>query len=387
MPFPAHKEIGKEEIMNGGLLQGAWKIGSIIGIPIKIHFSWVIVFGLITWSLSTYYFPSAAPDLPAVSYWIKGTLAALLLFTSVCVHELAHSIVARRYGLSIISITLFIFGGVAQIKGEPPRPEAEFRIAIAGPASSFLLSVFFFFLSVNTAGGVKALFSYVSQINLIIGAFNLIPGFPMDGGRVLRSLIWEKKKDFFYATRKASGIGQKIAIFFIFFGIFSVFAGMPGGLWFMLIGWFLFTAAQASYQQSTLQETLSGIKVADIMVRDIVTLNASSTLEEALNDYFLRYGYGGFPVMDNGKYLGILSLKELKKIPRADFRNTEVADVFAPHSRKWEIPRDDSVISALETMIRDDIGRLVVIEGNSLAGLITRNGITRYLQIMGKQGL
>jgi len=368
-----------------GVLHGAWKIGTVMGIPVRVHYSWLIVFGLITWSLSTFYFPQAAPDLPAASYWIKGILAALLLFISVGFHELSHSLVAKKYGISIESITLFIFGGVAQMRGEPPHPKAEFRIALAGPLASFLLSAVFFFVSLNTAHGVKAFFAYLAQINLIIGLFNLIPGFPMDGGRVLRSIIWEKKKDYFYATKKAASIGQKIAIFFIIFGIFSVFAGMPGGLWLMLIGWFIYTAAQASYQQSTLQETLSGMKVADIMVRDIVTITPSITLEEALNNYFLRNGYGGFPVVDGGKYLGILSLKELKKIPRDAFRSTRVADVFLPHSRQWEISRDDTVISALETMIREDMGRLVVLEGDSISGLITRNGIARYLQIMGKQ--
>jgi Zn-dependent protease len=371
--------------MNEGLFQGAWKIGSIIGIPIKIHFSWIIVFGLITWSLSTYYFPNAAPDLPAVSYWIKGTLAALLLFTSVCVHELAHSIVARRYGLSIISITLFIFGGVAQIKGEPPRPEAEFRIAIAGPASSFLLAFFFYFLSLNTIGGVKALFAYVAQINLIIGAFNLIPGFPMDGGRVLRSVIWEKKRDFFYATRKAAGIGQKIAIFFIFFGIFSIFAGMPGGIWLMLVGWFLFTAAQASYQQAGLQQILTGVRVRNIMTRDIVTLSPSMTLANVVDDYFLKYGYGGFPVVENGTLSGILTLKEVKNTPREDWGTVKVSDILPPHDKKWEISPDEEVLKVLELMMKADKGRIIVTEKGSIVGLITRNGIARYLQVMGKQ--
>jgi Zn-dependent protease len=253
--------------MNGGLFQGAWKIGRIIGIPIRVHFSWLIVFGLITWSLSTFYFPAAAPELPAVSHWIKGVLAALLLFFSVAFHELAHSFIAKKYGMSIESITLFIFGGVAQMRGEPPHPKAELRIAIAGPISSFLLAAFFFYLAASSTGGIKALFAYLAQINFIIGVFNLIPGFPMDGGRVLRSIIWEKKKDFFYATQKASNVGQKIALFFILFGVFSIFAGMPGGLWLMLIGWFLLTAAQASYQQAGLQQILSGVKVKDITQR------------------------------------------------------------------------------------------------------------------------
>ena len=370
--------------MNGTLSQGAWKIGTIMGIPIRVHFSWFIIFGLITWSLSTFYFPQAAPDLPAASYWVKGVLAALLFFASVGFHELAHSFVAKKYKISIESITLFIFGGVAQMKGEPPHPKAEFRIAIAGPLSSFFLSALFFFLSMTAAGGIKALFSYLAQINLIIGAFNLIPGFPMDGGRVLRSAIWMQKKDFYYATRKASSIGQQIALFFIFFGLFSLFTRMPGGLWLMLIGWFLYTAAQSSYQQSTLQESLSGIKVRDIMVKDIVTLSSSMTVDEAVNGYFLRYGYGGFPVIDDGGFLGIITLKEVKEVPRADWPRVTVGSVFVTHARKWEVSSEDDVMHALEAMIREDKGRLVIIENNRLSGLITRNGIARYVQIKGK---
>ncbi|RJQ23962.1 MAG: CBS domain-containing protein [Nitrospiraceae bacterium] len=367
-----------------GLFQGAWKIGTLMGIPIRVHFTWFVVFGLITWSLSTFYFPKAAPDLPAVSYWIKGVLAALLLFGSVAFHELAHSFVAKKYKISIESITLFIFGGVAQMKGEPPHPKAEFRIAIAGPLSSFFLALVFFSLSANTGGSVKALFSYLAQINLILGIFNLIPGFPMDGGRVLRSIIWEKKKNFFYATQKASSIGQKIALFFIFFGIFTLFTRMPGGLWLMLIGWFLYSAAQASYQQSTLQESLSGIKVKDIMTKDMVTISPSITIDEAVNNYFLRYGYGGFPVVSDGKYLGMITLKEIKDIPKNAFEDTRVKEVYLQHKKQWEISTEDEVIKALEKMIREDTGRLVVKEGDIIQGLITRNGIAKYVQIRGR---
>lgn len=370
--------------MNRALFQGAWTIGKIMGIPIRVHFSWLIVFGLITWSLSTYYFPKAAPDLPTVSYWIKGALAALLLFASVAFHELAHSFVAQRYKIFIESITLFIFGGVAQMKGEPPHPKAEFMIAITGPLSSFFLAILFFFLSGNTTGGIKALFSYLAQINLIIGVFNLIPGFPMDGVRVLRSVIWEKKKNFYYATQKASSIGQKIALFFVILGIFSIFAGIQGGLWLMLIGWFLYTAAQSSYQQSTLQESLSGIKVRDIMVKDIVTLSSFITVDEAVNNYFLRYGYGGFPIIDDGKFLGIVTLKEVKNIHRENWGREKVADILVPHDKRWEVSPEDNVMKALQLMIQEDKGRLVIIENNKLSGLITRNGIARYVQIKGK---
>lgn len=324
------------------------------------------------------------PDLPFVSYWINGVLAALFLFASVAFHELAHSYVAQKYRLTIESITLFIFGGVAQLKGDPPHPRAEFWIAIAGPLSSFILSAFFFILTMTTAGGAKALFAYLAQINFILGIFNLIPGFPMDGGRVLRSAIWGKKKDYFYATQKASSIGRGIALFLIFFGLFSIFTGGPGGFWLILIGWFLYSAAQASYQQATLQETLSGIKVKDIMVREMQTIHPSISLDKAVDDYFLRYGYGGFPVIDGGKFLGILTLKEVKNVPREDWGRVKVSKVFVHHDKKWEIPPDADVMKGLELMIKEDKGRIVVTEGDRIIGLITRNGIAQYVQIRGK---
>ncbi len=370
--------------MNRPLVQGSWKVATVMGIPMRVHFSWFIIFGLITWSLSTHYFPKAAPDLPVASYWIKGTLAALLLFASVAFHELSHSYVARKYHIPITSITLLIFGGIAQLKGEPPHPKAEFRIAIAGPISSFLLSALFFLFSTITTGGPRALFSYLMQINLILGVFNLIPGFPMDGGRILRAALWSRTKDYFYATQRAAGFGQKIALFFLLFGMFLIFSGSSGGLWLLLIGWFLYMAAQSSQQQATLQEILSGIKVKEVMARDLVTLNSSLTIDEAVDKYFLRYGYGGFPVMDDGKFLGIITLKEIKNVSREDWSTVKVSDIFVPHNKKWEVSPDSDVMRALELMIKEDKGRIIVMENEKVVGLITRNGIARYLQIKGK---
>jgi Zn-dependent protease len=344
----------------------------------------LIVFGLITWLLSSRYFPQVTPDLPFVSYWVSGVMAALLLFASVAFHELAHSWVAQKYKLKIESITLFIFGGVAQLKGEPPHPRAEFWIAVAGPLSSFFLSALFFFLMMSTGGGTKALFSYLTRLNLILGIFNLIPGFPMDGGRVLRSIIWGKKKDYFYATQKASSVGRGIALVMIFFGLFSIFTGSSDGIWLIFIGWFLYSAAQASYQQATLQEILSGIKVKDIMVSEMQTLDPMMSLDEAVDHYFLKYGYGGFPVMDRGRFLGILTLKEVKNVPRQDWGRVKVSDVYVPHERRWEVSPEADVMKALELMIKEDKGRIIVVDRDQIVGLITRNGIARYVQIKGK---
>jgi Zn-dependent protease/CBS domain-containing protein len=304
----------------------------------------------------------------------------------VAFHELAHSYVAQRYRMTIVSITLFIFGGVAQMKGEPPHPRAEFHIALAGPLSSFFLAVVFLGLSSSTAGTTQALFAYLARINLFLGAFNLIPGFPMDGGRVLRSYLWHRKQDFFSATRTASRVGRQIGLAFILFGFVSFFTGFPGGLWLLLVGWFIHGAAQASYQQTTLQETLSGIRVRDVMVGrdDLVVLPLTLTVEEAVNQYFLRHAYGGFPVLDGGKLLGILTLKEVKGVPRDRWSAVRVADILIPHDPRWELPRHEDVMQALQLMLQEDRGRIAVTENGALVGLITRNGIARYLQIMGR---
>lgn len=372
-------------MMAGALEQGSVKIVSIMGIPVRVHFSWLIVFGLIAWSLSTAYFPSAAPDLSEMSYWMGGLLAALLLFISVALHELSHSYMAKRYRLGISSITLFIFGGVSQMKGEPPTPEAERKIALAGPLASFLLSLIFFLIySVVTGKVERALFSYISQLNLVLGVFNLIPGFPMDGGRVVRAFLWKRSNDFLYATRRASAFGRGIAVFFIVFGLFFLFAGYPGALWLMLIGWFLHTAAQSSYQQASLQENLRGVRVEDVMTRDVTAIPSHTSLDDAVNGYFLKYGYGGFPVMHEREFLGFVTLKDVKDVPKERWSSVSVADVIAVHHRRWEVSGSDDLVKALELMINEDKGRLAVMENGELVGIITRNGIARYVQIMAK---
>lgn len=364
------------------LQSGSLKIATVMGIPIKVHFSWLIIFGLITWSLSTFYFPNAAPELPGLSYWLSGFMAALLLFISVVLHELSHSFVALRYGIAISGITLFIFGGVAEMRGEPKEPKVELRMAIAGPISSFLLSLIFF-AAYSLADGqvLRALFRYLSHLNLILGAFNLIPGFPMDGGRVVRALLWRKTGDFFYATKKAASYGQKISMAFIVFGLFSIFIGFAGGLWFMLIGWFLHSAAQASYQQASFQEALRSVKVKDLMIRDIVTVSPDMTADTAINEYFLKYGYGGFPVMEGERFLGILTLKEIKDVPKENWRNVRVSEIFIQHNKAWEVEETDDALKALEQMINMDKGRLIVMDRGKMVGLITRNGIAKYVQV------
>ncbi len=365
------------------MFSGSWQIARIKGIPVRLHFSWFVVFGLITWALATRYFPMVAPELPMATNWLRGAVAAVLLFVSVLIHELSHSFVARHYKLPITSITLFIFGGVAQMKQEPSSPQIELQMALAGPLSSYALAIIFL-ITYKLAlpfPGLKAIAFYLFQINLILATFNLIPGFPMDGGRVLRALLWRRSGDFISATRKASKTGQRIALFFIFLGIFSLLTGYSNGVWFILIGWFLYTAAQSSYQQATIKDTLTGVKVRDVMVYDVVTVDADTPLSYLVDNYFLRYGYGGFPVVDNSGVVGIISLKEIKGIERDKWQSLRARDVMQPIDSSLGVSEDDDVSTILERMMQEDRGRLVVLKGRRLTGLITRSGIARYLQI------
>lgn len=367
------------------MLEGSWQIGKISGIPIRLHFSWFLIFGLITWALATQYFPQVAPELPQVTNWLRAALAALLLFLSVTIHELSHSFVARRHKIPITSITLFIFGGVAQMKREPSNPRIELKMALAGPFSSYVLAVVFFvfYKSLDPFQGLKAIAFYLFQINVILGTFNLIPGFPMDGGRVLRAVLWGKSGDFLSATKKASKTGQGIALFFIFLGLASLFLGYTGSLWFLLIGWFLYTAAQSSYQQATTKGLLSGIRVKDVMIRDIVTVDADTPLSEVVDRYFLKFGYGGFPVIERGVLAGVVSLKEIKGLSKDRWTSIQTREVMQVLDDSLTISENEEISAAFERMAQEHRGRLLVTDNARLIGLVTRSGIARYLQIKG----
>ncbi len=368
------------------MVEGSWQIGKIAGIPIRVHFSWFIVFGLITWSLATQYFPQVAPELPQFTNYLRGALAALLLFLSVIVHEFSHSMVARKNKIPITSITLFIFGGVARMEKEPASPAVELKMALAGPLSSYALALIFFgfYKSTGSYAGLKAIASYLYQLNIILGSFNLIPGFPMDGGRVLRAVLWARSGDYLSATKKASKTGQGIALFFIFVGLFSLYTGHMGSLWFLLIGWFLYTAAQSSYQQAANKGILSGIRVKDIMMRDVVTVSSEIRIPELVEDYFLSYGYGGFPVVEGETLVGIISLKEIKGLSKDKWADMRVRDVMQALAGPLTISEDEEVSEVFSRMVNEDRGRLLVINDGRLAGLITRSGIARYLQIKGE---
>jgi len=373
-----------------------WQIGRILGIPIKVHVSWFLVFGFVTWSLSTGYLPETVPGLSIPRYWFMGGVAALLLFGSVLLHELGHSYVALRYRIPIEQITLFIFGGVAQMNREPPGPRAEFLIAIAGPIVSFVLGGLLFGLAAaaHAKPGLVALGSLLGFVNLNLGLFNLIPGFPLDGGRVLRAGLWAWSGDFYQATRHASVAGQGFGVLFALFGavlvIGAALGSMPGPLaanggWIVLIGLFLFAVARGSRRQAALRASLAKMVVGDLMVRDVVTVSPDLSVEEAVSQLFLRHGYGGFPVCEDGHVIGMVTIRDVQPPPQSLWPSRRVRDIMQPWSNAMEVTPDTPAITALEQMLREGQSRLAVVQDGLLVGLVTRSGISRFLQLRGLQ--
>ena len=359
------------------------QIARVIGIPIYLHFSWLIIFGLIVWTLSTGYFPAQYPDLPASSYWAKGLVASLLFFVSILLHELGHAVVARRHGLRTRSITLFIFGGVAHLERDPKDGRAEFGIAAAGPVVSLTLAALFYASATLPFLGpsVAAVARYLALINLILALFNLVPAFPMDGGRLLRGALWGSMGKA-RATRIASGGGTFFAFFLIFAGVFSLLRGDPlGGLWYILIGWFIKDASAASYQQVRLDEALRGVTVRDAMVDTVVTVPSTGSVAEAAREQFMRTGYGGYPVMRGDAVVGLLCLKDVLRLSAEEREVTSVQGVMRPLTDAIVTDPDAPLPVAIAKMAQAGTARLLVMHGDRLVGLLTTNGVIRRLKV------
>jgi Zn-dependent protease/predicted transcriptional regulator len=374
-----------------------WKIGRMFGIPIHVHASWLFVFFFMTWSLATGYLPDMLPGLSEPRYWAMGGVAALLLFASVLLHELGHSLVALRYRIPIGQITLFIFGGVAQMRKEPPHPRAEFLIAIAGPLVSFVLAgislglvaVLESFPAESSLHGLMALGTLLGMVNTQLGLFNLLPGFPLDGGRALRAGLWAWSKDYYRATSQAALVGLLFGITFALFGALLLFGALSGtassalassGGWIVLLGAFLFTAARGSRKQAVIRASLASVPVRELMVGNVVALSPELSLEEAVNQYFLPYGYGGFPVVHEGRLLGVVAVRDIQAVKNSLWAFRRVADIMQPSSDEMVISPDLSAMQALEQMMAVGAERLVVVQDGQLLGLVTRASIGHFIE-------
>jgi Zn-dependent protease/predicted transcriptional regulator len=376
----------------------SWQIGRALGIPIRVHASWFLVFLLLTWTLSTGYLPEELPGLSPARYWAMGGVAALLLFLSVLLHELGHSYVALRYRIPIERITLFIFGGVAHMRKEAPTPRAEFLIAVAGPIVSFVLGAVCFGLtalaesieSPRDTQGVVMLGALLGMVNLQLGLFNLIPGFPLDGGRVLRAGLWAWGKDFYRATKQAALVGLGFGLLLGVLGLTVLVGALMGkldssmasnGSWVVFIGMFLFAAALASRRQAALRQALATVPVRDLMVRTVTSIPAQCSLDEAVTQYFQPYGYGSFPVVDGGQLVGLITVDEIQTVPSAMWPWRQVGQVMRPLSPSLIVGPDVSVIQAMECMAQDGWDQLVVMQDGQIAGLVTQSAIAHFLQV------
>jgi len=356
-------------------------LGRIFGIPIGLDYSWFLIFALITWMLATSYYPDEFANWSTPLYWIMGALTAILFFGSVVLHELGHSVVAMRYKIPVRSITLFIFGGIAQIGSEPPSALAEFWIAIAGPLVSFALAGLFGIL--QTAAGSTpflALAQYLATINGVLGLFNLIPGFPLDGGRVFRAIVWAFTHSLRRATLVAANVGRLIAYLFILFGVWQLLGGDLGGLWIAFIGWFLESAAASQVQQQEIEDLLTGHKVSEAMTREYSSIPASTSLQSLVDQHILGSGRRSFMVIDGDNIVGLATVHGVKKVPTEDWPFTRASQVMIPLADlKWVQP-DAELWLALEEMDRDGVNQMPVMANRRVLGMLTRDGIISFLR-------
>ena len=364
------------------------RVGRVFGIPIYVHASWFIIFALLTFLLATQILPRKAGWNPA-QYWILGVVVSFLFFGSVVFHELSHSLIAMRYKIPVVKITLFIFGGLASISRDPESAMQEFNIAIAGPIASFVLAAAFLGVyAIVPHGVVPTAALYLGQINAILGVFNLIPGFPMDGGRVLRAIVWGITKSFDKATRIASRSGQIIAYMMIMLGIWAVmdrdstvsaFVGWVNGLWIAFIGLYLLSAAQESYTQVAVRNTLAGLRAADIMSPDVPSVARDISLEDYVQEV-LRTGRRCHVVTGNGMAVGLVTLHQVQHFPRDEWANTSIQAAMVPQSAiHWVLP-NEPITGVLERMQREDVNQMPVLQEGHIIGMIARDSILRVIQ-------
>jgi Zn-dependent protease len=359
-------------------MQGSFKVATLAGIDIRLHYTWLLAFFLIAWSLALGYFPMSAQELGPLTYWLLGVLAALLLFASVLVHELAHSLVAGSRGLHVDNITLFIFGGVSSITREATTARDEFLIAVVGPLTSLVLAGLFgaigLLLPPTSAGG--ALAGYLAYTNLLLGLFNIVPGFPLDGGRVLRSIVWGATGNMSRATQIAAAVGQAVAFVLIGWGVLRVLNGdLFGGLWIAFIGWFLNSGAEASRHQET---ALAGVPVSRVMDSSPEQVTPELAVREFVLEHVLQHGQRALPVVEDGHLVGIVSVTDAKHLGQEAWATTPVSEVMTRMPLKTLGP-DASLTAALQLMVENGVHQLPIVEDQALVGMVSRADVMRYL--------
>jgi Zn-dependent protease/CBS domain-containing protein len=367
-------------------IQAGLNVFRIAGIQIRLDWSWFIIFLLVFWSLSAGYLPHEHPGYRWGSYWMTGFATTMLFFLSILVHELSHAMMAIRSGIKVPAITLFVFGGMAHTAKEAKAPGTELAIAIVGPLTSFALAGLFWaignMLPEESHPLIAVACTYLAWINLMLGVFNLVPGFPLDGGRVFRAIWWWRTGSLVRATRVAADIGKGFAVTLMIIGGIQIFSGiLIGGLWLIFIGMFLRGIAEGSFQELIARRSLEKIHARDVMVRDPVTVDPELSLNRLIDDYLLRYGHDGFPVSTNGRIEGIVTLDHVKGFSAEEHRRKRVRDVMRPITPALTIAPDDAVTEGLHRMANGQSDRLVVMENGRMIGMITSRGLSRFLDI------
>ena len=374
----------------GVIMRNAIRLGNIFGVEIRLDYSWFIIFILITWSLAGHYFPGAHPGWSAGAYWALAALTSALFFTSVVIHELAHSLVSRAFGTPVHDITLFIFGGAAHMSEEPRRAREELLMALAGPGASLGLAGLFYLLwslTLEIAGPTHALAGWLAWINLMLALFNLIPGFPLDGGRVLRAIVWGATGNSRRATLIAAGAGRLVAFGFIFYGIWQIFGGnWADGLWIAFIGWFLDGAATQSVRHLAAEKLMAGHTVREAMLTDCPHVLPQLTLDVVVDQVARPSGRRCFPVMEQSRLSGLLTLGEIAEVPRDRWPTTHVADIMVPLAELKVVRPEDALTTVLERMAAEDVNQFPVLEDERFVGMVSRDTLLTFLRARTEPG-
>jgi Zn-dependent protease len=389
----------EEENMGSG-----FRVGRLFGINIRLDWSWLLILALVTWNLSAV-FGQTHDDWGAALSWGVAFIAALLFFASVLAHELAHSLVARARGIPVRSITLFLFGGVSNIEREPRSAAGEFLMAIVGPVTSVVIGLILTVAAsaavgplgdlgdpnqaIGQFGPVTTLVLWLGSVNILVGLFNMIPAFPLDGGRVLRSIFWAITDSLRQATRWAAWIGQAIAWLLILVGISMVFgvqvpvlgSGPISGLWLAFIGWFLNSSASQSYRQVVIQDVLEGIAVNRMMRRNPPTVTAGLSIDSLVHDYVMQSDDHAFPVVEGDRLAGLVCLHDVREVSRDAWETTTVREIMTPADQLVTVTPDEDATEALHKLQKRDVRQLPVTQNGSLAGLLRRQDIIKYLRL------
>jgi Zn-dependent protease len=368
-------------------------LGRIAGFRIGVDFSWFIIFFLILWSFTGAVFPAQVPGLSQATYMVMGLAGTFLFFASLLLHELSHAFVARTRGIEVESITLFLLGGVARTRTEARSAGDEFRIAIVGPLASFAIAAVLGTLGLLGARadwhpGAVVVLQYLALLNLVLGAFNLLPGFPLDGGRVLRAIVWRVTGDLTRATKVASGGGRLLALTFIVIGALQMFSGaVLGGVWLIFIGWFVRNAAVAGYQQHLIREMLDGVDARHTMTPTPQTIEPTLTLEQLVQDYFMQTRYLSFPVVAGDRPLGIITFNQAKAVPREEWPTRTVADTMTGVDAGIVVHPDDSMTTIMARLQATPVRRVLVVDHDRLVGYITAHDVAAWLEKAGVGGV